>query len=122
MNWDITCAAEGNIITKGKKSKNELGFLFTNYYKAEIFKNIKLENRLTLYSDYINNFGNVDVDWRLDFDFKVNQFVRASFGSHIRYDDDIKTKKPSEIEGEFDEAGAKLQWKQMLGVGVAVDF
>ncbi|MEL0457233.1 DUF3078 domain-containing protein [Flavobacteriaceae bacterium SZ-1-7] len=112
----------GNIIIPGERVRREVGILLTNSYEMEVAENINVKNQLSLYSDYINNFGNVDVDWRLDFDFKVNQFVRASFGSHIRYDDDIKTKKPSEIEGEFDEAGAKLQWKQMLGVGVAVDF
>ena len=112
----------GNIIIPGERVRREVGILLTNSYEMEVVENINVKNQLSLYSDYVNNFGNVDVDWRLDFDFKVNQFVRASFGSHIRYDDDIKTKKPSEIEGEFDEAGAKLQWKQMLGVGVAVDF
>jgi hypothetical protein len=38
-------------------------------------------------------------------------------------DDDVKTLQPSETEeGEFDEAGARVQWKQFLGVGFAVNF
>jgi len=114
---------DGNIITPGKKTREEAGILINNNYKKEIAENVVAESILSLYSDYINNFGNVDVDWRLNFNFKVNNFMRATFESHIRYDDDVKTTVPSAtVEGEFDEAGAKVQWKQFLGIGFAVDF
>ncbi|PKQ46113.1 DUF3078 domain-containing protein [Confluentibacter flavum] len=113
---------DGNVIRPGKNKRTEAGILVTNSYQMEVAQNVVATNSLSLYSDYINNFGNVDVDWRLNFDFKVNSFVRATFESHIRYDDDVKTTVPSAIEGEFDEAGAKVQWKQFLGIGFAVDF
>lgn len=112
----------GNLVRKGERLRKEVGILITNSYEIEVVENIGLVHKVSLYTDYINNFGNVDVDWRLDFDFKVNNFVRATLGSHIRYDDDVKIKEPTEVEGEFDEAGAKVQWKQFLGVGFAVDF
>lgn len=112
----------GNIIVEGERIRKELGILMTNSYEMEVAENVNMKHQVSVYTDYINNFGNLDLDWRLDFDFKVNSFVRATLGSHLRYDDDVKTTVPSEIEGEFDEAGAKLQWKQFLGVGFAVDF
>lgn len=115
--------AEENVITEGENTRQELGILVTNSYDLKLAKNITAKHILSLYSDYINNFGNVDVDWRLNFDFKVNSFVRATLESHLRYDDDVKTLQPSETEeGEFDEAGARVQWKQFLGVGFAVNF
>ncbi len=113
---------EGNLLIPGEQFRKEFGVLLTNAYEMSLAKNINAKNTLSLYSDYLNRFGNIDVDWRLDFDFKVNSFVRATLGSHLRYDDDVKTKKPSEEEGEFIEAGAKVQWKQFLGIGVAFDF
>ena len=113
---------DGNIIVEGERVRKELGVLITNSYEMEVAENINVKNQLSLYSDYINNFGNVDVDWRLDFDFKVNSYMKATLGSHIRYDDDVKTQKPTGVDDEFDEAGAKIQWKQFLGIGVAVDF
>lgn len=113
---------DGNIIKPGKRSRQEAGILINNNYKTEVAKNVTAESVLSLYSDYINNFGNVDVDWRLNLNFKVNNFIRATFESHIRYDDDVKTSVPSAIEGQFDEVGAKVQWKQFLGIGFAVDF
>ena len=106
----------GRKIRSGKNSRTELGFLFTNNYKTEIVKNINLENKLTLYSDYINNFGNIDVDWQLQFDFIVNKYVRANINTHVIYDDDIKAKE--EIAGEQVIVGPKIQLKQMLGVGL----
>jgi hypothetical protein len=109
-----------NLISQGKKSKNECGFLTTSYFKKEIFKNINLENRLSLYSDYINNFGNIDVDCDLQLDLVVNQYVRANIGTHVIYDDDIKTKK--EANGTQVIEGAKMQLKQMLGVGLVYAF
>ncbi len=113
---------EGNILVPGKRLRKELGILMTNSYETKVAENISMQHKVSLYTDYVNNFGNVDLDWRLDFNFKVNNFVRASFGSHIRYDDDVKIKNETDVDGEFDEEGAKIQWKQFLGVGFAVDF
>ncbi len=113
---------EGNVIASGERVRKEVGILMTNSYEMEVATNVNLKHKVSLYSDYINNFGNVDLDWRVDFNFKVNSFIKATLGSHLRYDDDVKTVEPSEIEGELDESGAKVQWKQILGIGFAVDF
>lgn len=108
--------AGGNLVSKGKKSRTEFGFLITNHYKKEVWKNITMENRLSLYSDYINNFGNIDVEWRLQFDLVVNKYVRANIGMHLIYDDDIKTTE--EINGVKVPKGPKVQLKQVLGLGL----
>jgi Protein of unknown function (DUF3078) len=110
----------GNLISSGKRSKTELGFLFTSYYKKEIVKNIMMVNKVVLYSDYINNFGNIDIDYDFLLDLVVNQYVRASIGARIIYDDDIKAKK--EIDGKQVTVGPKVQLKQMLGVGLVYAF
>jgi hypothetical protein len=112
--------ADGNLISKGENYRMELGFLFTSAYKKEILKNINWENRLTLYTDYINKFGNIDVDWQTQFDLKVNEYVKANIGFHIIYDDDIKAKKV--IEGIPVSVGPKIQLKQMLGIGLEYRF
>lgn len=112
--------ADGNLITEGEKTKTEFGFLLTFGHKKEVYKNIFLENRLNLYSDYINKFGNIDVDWQMQLDLVVNQYVKANIGAHIIYDDDIKAKE--EVNGEQVTVGPKLQLKQMLGIGLVYDF
>ncbi len=111
---------DGNLITKGRKSKMGLGMLVTSYYKKEVFKNINFVNRVSLYSDYINKFGNIDVDCDLLLDLVVNQYVKANIGTHLIYDDDIKSK--TEIAGEQVTLGPKVQLKQVLGVGIVYAF
>ncbi len=115
-----TYDADGNILTKGKRAKNELGILVTNHYKKEISKNVIFVNNLSLYSDYINNFGNVDVDCDLALNLIVNQYVKANIGARILYDDDIKNK--TEVAGVQVTEGPKTQIKQVLGVGLTYAF
>ncbi|MDV7399890.1 hypothetical protein RZS08_51220, partial [Arthrospira platensis SPKY1] len=71
---------EGNILRKGRMSRTEMGILINQYWRREIVKNIILENRLVLFTDYLNNFGNVDIDWQLQVDMQVNDHVRANVG------------------------------------------
>lgn len=115
-----TYDSEGNLITRGRKSRTEIGFLFTNYYKKEVWKNITMENRLSLYSDYINKFGNIDVDWTLQLDLVVNKYVRTNIGMHLIYDDDVKNS--DEINGVQVASGAQIQIRQALGVGLEYIF
>ena len=111
---------DGNLIAEGEKSKVELGFLLTGFYKKEIFKNITVENRLSLYSDYINKFGNIDVDYDLTLELVVNEYVKTNIGVHVIYDDDIKAKE--EVNGKQVTVGPKTQLKQVLGVGIVYNF
>jgi hypothetical protein len=114
---------DGNIvgvIREGKKYRNEVGILITNQWKKEVYKNMVLEHRVSLYTDYLNKFGNIDVDWQLQLEMVVNQYVKANIGTHIMYDDDIKAKE--EIDGQQVIVGPKIQLKQLLGVGVVYEF
>lgn len=113
--------AEGNIIKEGENVRSELGILLNSIYKAEVMENIALTNTLSLYTDYLNSFGNIDIDWELNFNFKVNSFVLAKLGSHLKYDNDVKISETNDA-GEQVVLGARTQWKQQLGVGVIVDF
>ncbi len=114
--------SDGNILKQGQRVRTEVGILLTNEFETEMFENIAIKNRTSFYTDYINSFGNVDIDWEVMFNFKVNQYVKASLGSHLKYDNDVKTIVASDVENEFDIEGAKIQWKQILGIGVVVDF
>lgn len=112
--------SNGLIITNGKQTRTELGFLFTSYYKTEIAKNVVWINKLVLYSDYINKFGNIDIDYDFRLDLTVNQHVKVNIGAQFIYDDDIKAKK--QIDGKQVTLGPKLQIRQMLGVGLVYTF
>lgn len=114
------------LVEEGEKVKAEFGILFTGYMKSEIFKNIFFENRLNLYTDYLNKFGNVDIDYDTRIDLVVNAYVKANIGVHIVYDDDIKSKRdgidPATGNKMQITEGPKVQLKQVLGVGLVYAF
>ncbi len=112
----------GNILREGENVRTEFGFLVTSGYSKEVWENIDLNNQLSLYSDYLNKFGNIDVDWQLAVNMKVNEFIKANVGTHIRYDDDVKFKEDTNGDGKLETSGPRVQLKQMLGVGVVYEF
>jgi hypothetical protein len=109
------------IIREGKTSRDELGILVTNDFEQKLFESTVLSSRISLYTDYLNNFGNIDIDWELVLDFKINSFMRANLGAHIRYDDDIKVQNEAQ-DGSLIQEGPKIQLKQQLGIGIAIDL
>ncbi|WP_417619822.1 DUF3078 domain-containing protein [Oceanihabitans sediminis] len=117
--------AEGNLIREGSRVRTEFGILFTNAYETEIATNIYMKHLASFYTDYINDFGNIDVDWQVNLDFKVNSYIRANLGSHLKFDNDVRNLIAVHEEGEeeeYVEEAAKIQWKQILGIGVVFDF
>ncbi len=111
-----------NIIKKGETSLMELGFLITNTWKTNIYKNMTLDHDLTLYTDYINSFGNIDIDWEMRIEMKVNQYVKATIGTNLLYDDDVLFDEVK-TDGVVTTPGTpKIQFKQLLGVGLSYDF
>src|SRR5690606_7572733 len=78
--------ADGNIIREGKNVLMALGILVTNTWETSLSKNIDLKHNISLYTDYLHDFGNVDVDWQLTLDMIVNQYVKATIGTQIIYD------------------------------------
>jgi hypothetical protein len=111
---------QGILISNGKQSKTELGILVSSYIEREIFNNITIKNRLSLYTDYLHNFGNIDVDWQSYADLKVNEYVKANVGFNLVYDEDIDVIK--EENGVKINEGAKVQLKQVLGIGLEYAF
>jgi len=113
----------GNRLSKGNNSREEVGVLLTSTYENILMENISIRTLVSLYTDYLNDFGNVDIDWELNLKFKVNNHVRATMGSHLKYDNDVKIAvEDTNMPEETVIKGAKVQWKQLLGVGVSVDF
>ncbi len=115
--------ANGAILQKGENHFIELGFLITNRWETTVAKNVEMQHRVSLYTDYLASFGNVDIDWELNFNFIVNEYINASFGTHIIYDDDILFGEQKDANGLVTDSGKpRIQFKQILGVGLAYNF
>lgn len=111
----------GNIITPGKNSRAELGMFFRTKYKVENF-----ESRLELFSNYLENFGNMDVNWQNSLVVNLTKVISANFYTQLLYDDDIKIGADDngdgeilEVDGEFK---SRVQFKSVIGVGLAYNF
>jgi len=115
--------ADGNIIEEGENVLSEFGFLVTNKWETKVYKNVDMRHRLSLYSDYLSNFGNIDIDWELNFDLVVNKYIKANIGTHIIFDDDILFDEIKADDGTITNPGkTRIQLKQLLGVGLAYNF
>ncbi len=113
---------KGLLLERGECSKVEIGTLVTAEWKAKLMKNILMKQKLSLYSDYLNKYGNVDINWQVSFDMTVNKYIQATLGTHILYDDDIKYKEDTNNDGQLETFGARTQLKQLLGIGISYIF
>lgn len=115
--------ANGNVITQGKNHLLEIGFLITNNWNWNISENVELKSRLSLYTDYLSSFGNIDVDWELNLKLRVNKYILTTLGTQIIYDDNILFDEIRDDNGVVIDPGeTRIQFKQILGVGIAYDF
>lgn len=105
------------LLTKGENTKMEFGTLLTGEWNTNVMENIKMANRLNLYSDYLHNYGNIDVNWELNFDLTINKYISANVGTHLLFDDDVKRKEDINNDGTLEILGARIQLKQLLGIG-----
>ncbi|WP_224488394.1 DUF3078 domain-containing protein [Robertkochia flava] len=112
----------GNKLRNGQKVLTEIGILISHSFQRKIYDNMFLSNKLTLYTDYLNSFGNIDVNWILDLELRVNEYVKATLGTHIIYDNDVKFSEIDSETGETIPVGPRIQLKQLLGVGLTYDF
>lgn len=110
-------------VDAGNRVFTELGFLITNTWEEELLKNVLLNHRLNIYTDYLRSFGNIDVDWELNFKLTVNEYISANIGTHLIFDDDIKFDEEVADDGTIIDPGAtRVQFKQILGVGFIYNF
>jgi hypothetical protein len=84
----------------------------------EILKNVDLNSKLSLFSNYLNNPQNVDIDWEVLISFKVNNFIVANIKTQMIYDDDISIPVDTNNDGIIDSKGPRLQFKEMVGIGI----
>ncbi len=85
--------------------------------KANLIKNVDVNTRLDLFSNFGSKPQNVDVDWELAFKMKVNDYLSAVASFNLIYDDDIKY-----VNDAGEERGARAQFKQLFGFGLSYKF
>jgi hypothetical protein len=96
-----------------KTFRPEFGAYVKTAFNKEIVKNVSLLSELGLFTNYLNHPENIDVDWKVGINMKVNKFISAQLSTHLIYDADIVEKGATK---------AKIQFKELFGVGFSFKF
>ena len=106
----------GNIIQHADKSKFMFGAKLIATLSKEVAKNITLGTKLELFSDYLDNPQNINVDWQVLVGLKVNKWLSVDLSTELRYDDNVM------ITDKDGNKGPRTQFKEMLMLSVGYTF
>ena len=102
----------GNVLTAGKRFRGEFGAYIKMKYNKSLMKNVDLKSKLELFSNYVENPQNIDVNAEALFNFKINASLAASIQWTLIYDDDI------DIRDAKGNVGPRTQFKSVMGIGI----
>lgn len=105
---DAFNAAGGYFGVKANEtSRFEFGASLSGYAKFEIMKNVSMENILNLYSNYLEDPQNVDIDYTANVVMKINKYLSTNITFQAIYDDN---------------AVRAFQIREVFGLGVNYGF
>jgi hypothetical protein len=123
LNYDQTLYG----IPKDKKSLHEPGVSLMVSHEYKPTKTIQIVNRLQLFTNYVHNPQNIDVDWEMIATTSLNWFTDVRLNTHLIYDDDTKSQvfehgSPVLNPDGTPKKSARAQFKEMLGLSVVFRF
>lgn len=120
---DDELSAQGAFgVDAGEKTRFEAGALLKFDLNTEIVENVTLNNKLEFFSNYLEQPQNIDIRWDMMLNMKVNDFLSANLITNLIYDDDSKVPLDENEDGILEGSGARIQFKEMFGVGLNVKF
>jgi len=109
-------------VVPGEKTRSELGATVKIEYKTPLVKNVDLESKLDLFSSYTDKPQNIDVDWNVLINMKINDWLSANLATRLIYDHDVLIDIDDTGDGEPDRQGRRIQFMEMFGAGLSVKF
>lgn len=107
---------EGVVVTPAKKVKSQFGAKMMIVLAKEVAKNITLGTKLELFSDYLNQPQNIDVNWQVLIGLKVNDWLNVDLQTTLLYDNDIM------ITDSDGNTGPRAQFREFLMISVGYAF
>ena len=105
-------------VDSGKTVRRELGAYVKIQYNKEILKNLTLNTKIDLFSNYKHNPQNIDVNADLLVAYKINKFLTFNIKTQMIYDDDMKIL----VDPETGKTGPRLQIQEIIGLGITYKF
>ena len=109
-------------VDPGQKTRSELGATVKISYKTEVVENVTFETKLDLFSNYLDKPQNIDVDWNVLVNMKINDYLSANLSTRLIYDDDVIIDIDNDHDGVIDESGRRIQFMEMFGAGLSLKF
>lgn len=107
-------------VEPGENSKHEFGGYLRALFKAGLMENITFQTKLELFTNYLKEFGDIDVNWETLIALKVNEYISATLSTQLIYDEDITI--TGERNGEPHDFNSKVQFREILAVGFSLNF
>ena len=104
-----------------RKIKSEMGGYVKAKFLLKISDDISLDNNLTLFTNYLENPQNIDIDWEATLKMRINYYINANISTHLIYDDNIEVPLFND-EGTKIGSGPRVQFKELISVGFTYKF
>jgi len=121
MNQELSDAGSFGV-EPGENFRGEFGGYIRMAYARDLMENVNFQTKLDLFSNYLNNPQYIDVNWEVLLMMKINKFLSASINTNLIYDRDIEIGKDTNDDGEMDDFGPRVQFKELIGVGLSFSF
>lgn len=111
-------------IAADKRAKQELGTQILVMNKLTPMEDLTITNKVRLFSNYLYNPQNIDVDWEFLLDKKISWFFTIRLNLHLIYDDDIKfsiydeDNQPVLNPDGTEKKGPRPQFKEYIGISL----
>ena len=99
-----------------KSLKVEVGLTFKAAVTYTKIKNLKILSSLTLFTPYTKEFGNFNVDWDFMISYQFLKVLNVSLTTALKYYDEVM------ITDKNGNVGPRIQFKEVLGLGVGYSF
>lgn len=92
-----------------------------------LIKNLKIITTVTLFTPYtskIQKFGNFDVDWDFAISYNFFKVLSVSLMTSLKYYDQVMIARPDwdGMPGTPGHPAARVQFKEMIGLGIGYSF
>ena len=104
-------------VDPGDHFKIEGGAFVKARAELPVMENVNLSTTADFFTPYSKDFGNIDVNWDVLISMKINKVLSATINTTLKYDNDVKTFDDNGVK-----KGAKVQFKEVLGIGLAYNF
>ena len=111
-------------LKEGSRKDRQVGAYIKFNYKRKIMDNMIMDNKLSIFSNYLEHPENLDIDYQIDLTMKINKYFQTSLHLHLLYDDNVDIPVYEYVAGERKQVDVtkKLQFKEMLGFGFIYIF